>query len=153
MLLSFFESHSHFLWDPLPLSFSQGDYHNPPLKDNSFDGVYDFEAICHSKSLEKVYSEAFRVLKPGGLFVLEDWFMTDKYKPSNPEHQRIKSKIEVCRVCTQTDTHTHAQTHHTHHTHRRTRYRHTHTNTDAHIHNHLHVNSCLLVYCKFLARK
>lgn len=76
------------------VSFIKGDYHNPPLKDNSFDGVYDFEAICHSQSLVKVYSEAFRVLKPGGVFVLEDWFMTDKYKPSNPDHQRIKSKIE-----------------------------------------------------------
>ena len=54
--------------------------------------------MCHSQSLVKAYSEVFRILKPGGTFVMEDWFMTDKYNPNDPTHRKIKSKIEVCLV-------------------------------------------------------
>ena len=40
--------------------------------DNSFDAVYAIEATVHAPSLEGIYSEIFRVLKPGGTFALVD---------------------------------------------------------------------------------
>lgn len=57
--------------------------------------VYAIEATCHSYSKEKVYGEAFRVLKPGGLFGVYEWAMTDKYNASNPEHKQVKEGVEV----------------------------------------------------------
>lgn len=39
-----------------------------PFPDNSFDAVYAIEATVHAPSLAGVYTEIFRVLKPGGTF-------------------------------------------------------------------------------------
>ena len=73
----------------------QGDFNNAPYDDNSFDAVYAIEATCHSHSREKVYGEMFRVLKPGGMFGVYEWSMTDKYDPCNLEHKQVKEGIEV----------------------------------------------------------
>lgn len=40
-----------------------------------------------------VYAEIFRVLKPGGNFVSQEWVSTKKYDPSNREHVRIIEEI------------------------------------------------------------
>ena len=37
-------------------------------KDNSYDGVYAIEATCHAPDKIGIYSEIFRVLKPGSNF-------------------------------------------------------------------------------------
>ncbi|KAG0243283.1 Delta(24)-sterol C-methyltransferase [Actinomortierella wolfii] len=70
-------------------AFVKGDFMNMPFDDNTFDGCYAIEATVHASSLEGVYGEAFRVLRPGGTFACYEWVMTDRYDPSNPEHQRI----------------------------------------------------------------
>jgi sterol 24-C-methyltransferase len=44
-----------------------------PFPDNSFDAAYAMEATVHAPSLEGVYSEIFRVLKPGGTFGVYEW--------------------------------------------------------------------------------
>jgi sterol 24-C-methyltransferase len=62
--------------------------------DNSFDAVYAIEATVHAPSLQGVYSQAYRVLKPGGTFGVFEWVMTDKYEDTNPEHQAIRLGIE-----------------------------------------------------------
>ena len=74
----------------------QGDFNNAPYDDNSFDAVYSIEATCHSYSREKVYGEVFRILKPGSMFAVYEWAMTDKYDPTNPEHRQVKEGVEVC---------------------------------------------------------
>jgi sterol 24-C-methyltransferase len=76
------------------VAFVQADFCNMPFKDSSLDGAYAIEATCHTDKLEKVFREAYRVLKPGCCIVLQDWFMTDKYDPTNKEHRRIKHAIE-----------------------------------------------------------
>jgi sterol 24-C-methyltransferase len=62
--------------------------------DNSFDAVYAIEATVHAPSLEDIYSEIFRVLKPGGVFGVYEWLMTDKYDNSDPKHREIRLGIE-----------------------------------------------------------
>lgn len=62
--------------------------------DNSFDAVYAIEATVHAPSLEDIYSEIFRVLKPGGVFGVYEWLMTDAYDNDNPHHREIRLGIE-----------------------------------------------------------
>jgi len=61
---------------------------------NSFDAVYAIEATVHAPSLEGVYSQIFRVLKPGGVFGVYEWLMTDDYDDSDPTHRKIRLGIE-----------------------------------------------------------
>ena len=62
--------------------------------DNSFDAVYAIEATVHAPSLYGIYSEIFRVLKPGGVFGVYEWLMTDNYDNDNPRHREIRRGIE-----------------------------------------------------------
>lgn len=62
--------------------------------ENTFDAVYAIEATVHAPSLEGIYSQIFRVLKPGGVFGVYEWLMTDKYDDSNPHHRNIRLGIE-----------------------------------------------------------
>ena len=75
--------------------FIQGDYHNIEHSDNYFDKAYALEATCHSADLIKVYSEIYRVLKPGGLFVCCEWIMTEEYDSTNAYHRKLKDDILV----------------------------------------------------------
>jgi sterol 24-C-methyltransferase len=47
-----------------------------PFEDNTFDVVYEIEATAHAPTKLGVYSEAFRVLKPGGYFLGYEWAFT-----------------------------------------------------------------------------
>jgi len=73
----------------------QANFMKLPYADNSFDGVYAIEATCHAPDRNGVYSEIFRVLKPGGVFACYEWCLTDKYDPTNAYHRKIKKDIEV----------------------------------------------------------
>ena len=66
-----------------------------PYAEGHFDKIYAIEATVHSPTLYSVYSEVFRVLKPGGLFALYEWIMTDKYNPTDPYHKKLKADILV----------------------------------------------------------
>ncbi len=63
--------------------------------ENSFDAVYAIEATVHAPSLEGVYSQIFRVLKPGGVFGVYEWLMTDNYDNENEHHREIRLGIEL----------------------------------------------------------
>ena len=60
----------------------------------TFDAVYAIEATVHAPSLEGVYSQIFRVLKPGGAFGVYEWLMTDRYDNDNPHHREVRLGIE-----------------------------------------------------------
>ncbi|TQS31776.1 hypothetical protein Golomagni_07933, partial [Golovinomyces magnicellulatus] len=62
--------------------------------DNSFDAIYAIEATVHAPSLEGIYSEIYRVLKPGGVFGVYEWLMTDDYDNDNIRHREIRLGIE-----------------------------------------------------------
>lgn len=75
-------------------SVIQGDFLNLPFENNSFDAVFAVEATVHAPRKEVVYGEAFRVVKPGGMFCMYEWVMTDKWDPKSAEHNEIKRIIE-----------------------------------------------------------
>ena len=66
-----------------------------PFPDNSFDRIYSIEATCHAPTLEGVYSEIYRVLKPGGTYATYEWLLDDRYDAQNPHHRQISYDIEV----------------------------------------------------------
>lgn len=62
---------------------------------NTFDFVYAIEATVHAPSLEGIYGQIFKVLKPGGRFGVYEWLMTEKYDPENADHKHICHGIEM----------------------------------------------------------
>jgi sterol 24-C-methyltransferase len=72
----------------------QGDFMEMPFEGNTFDAAYAIEATCHAPDRVGVYSEIYRVLKPGSVFACYEWCMTDDYVPGNPDHEKMKKKIE-----------------------------------------------------------
>lgn len=78
-------------------SFVKGDFMKlkEQFGENSFDAVYAIEATCHAPTWEGVYGEILSVLKPGGVFGLYEWCMTDEYDAANPEHRKIAHGIEL----------------------------------------------------------
>ncbi|KAM7470951.1 hypothetical protein LguiA_009134 [Lonicera macranthoides] len=71
-----------------------GNFLEMPFEDNSFDGAYSIEATCHAPKLEEVYSEIYRVLKPGALYVSYEWVTTEHFKADDPEHVEVIHGIE-----------------------------------------------------------
>jgi len=76
-------------------SFLKADFMNIPVSDNTYDSIYAIEATCHAPDKVKIYSEIWRVLKPGSYFAAYEWCMTDKYDPNNEQHNKIKYDIEL----------------------------------------------------------
>ena len=77
------------------LNFVKGDFMQMDFSAETFDAVYAIEATVHAPVLEGVYSEIYKVLKPGGTFGVYEWVMTDEYDENNEEHRRIAYGIEV----------------------------------------------------------
>lgn len=69
-----------------PFEFVQGFAEFLPWQDDSFDVLIAATSLDHVLSLDLAFSEIRRVLKPGGLLLVWDWF-GDEYKPYRPEEQ------------------------------------------------------------------
>lgn len=76
------------------LRFVQADFMEMPFDEGSFDAVYAIEATVHAPTLEGVYRQIYRVLKPGGVFGVYEWVMTDRYDDSDLRHRSIRLDIE-----------------------------------------------------------
>ncbi|KAG6919835.1 hypothetical protein DXG01_000340 [Tephrocybe rancida] len=79
------------------VTFVKGDFMKlaEQFGDNSFDAVYAIEATVHAPTWEGVYGEIFRILKPGGVFGVYEWCMTDTWDPSIPSHKNLAHRIEL----------------------------------------------------------
>jgi len=56
------------------LNFTYGDFHQLDYENDSFDLIFELEAICHARDSRKVLKEAYRTLKKEGQFVVYDGF-------------------------------------------------------------------------------
>ena len=63
---------------------------NLPIKDDSFDVVLNLSAVDHFDDYKKFISESFRVLKPGGKFLISSHL---DLPPNSDENPSIFSKI------------------------------------------------------------
>lgn len=52
------------------IKFFAGDSHNLPFEDNSFDKIVASEVLEHLDDDQKALKEVYRVLRPGGIFVI-----------------------------------------------------------------------------------
>lgn len=71
----------------------QGDFLKMPFADATFDAAYAIEATCHSPTLDAVYGEIFRVLKPGAKFCAYEWVKSASFNPNDPEDEKICDEI------------------------------------------------------------
>jgi len=76
-------------------NFVKGDFCHMPFENASYDKVYAIESTCHAPRREDVFAEIYRVLKPGGVFGVYEWVLTDKHDPSNPAHVKAAKNIEI----------------------------------------------------------
>lgn len=78
------------------VTFVKGDFMklSEQFGENAFDAVYAIEATCHAPTWEGVYGEIFKVLKPGGVFGVYEWCMTDAWDPSIPSHKELAHQVE-----------------------------------------------------------
>ncbi|KAF7351331.1 Delta-sterol C-methyltransferase [Mycena sanguinolenta] len=79
------------------VTFVRGDFMKleEQFGPNYFDAVYAIEATCHAPTWEGVYGEIFKVLKPGGVFGVYEWCMTDKWDGSIQSHADLQHEIEL----------------------------------------------------------
>ena len=63
---------------------------NLPFEDNCFDIVFSKDSFVHIPDKEKIFSQVFKVLKPGGFFVFSDWLISHDQKPSKEMEYYLK---------------------------------------------------------------
>ena len=71
------------------------DFLNVDAPDNSFDAVFAIEATCHAPDKLSIFSEVFRLLKPGACFAAYEFCLTDRFDASNPHHLKVKADMEL----------------------------------------------------------
>ncbi len=59
------------------ISVVDGNFEEMPFKDDTYDIVWSQDAILHSNQKRKVFGEAHRVLKPGGILIFTDPMQSD----------------------------------------------------------------------------
>lgn len=74
------------------IRFMQGDAHNLPFKEGTFDRVFMNFGLLHVSHPERACAEACRVLKPGGKFGFTVW----AGPAQNPGAKVINDAIEAC---------------------------------------------------------
>ena len=72
--------------------FQVQDYAKTTFASNTFDVIYGLESICYAFPKETFLREAFRILKPGGVLIIEDGYATRN--PQNQHEKRIIQKFE-----------------------------------------------------------
>ncbi len=75
----------------LPRSnFTVGDFNGPlQFDDATFDAVYAIQPLTYVTDHEFTFREVHRVLKPGGMFVMNDVAALDAYDRDNEHHRTL----------------------------------------------------------------
>ena len=79
---------------PANVTTLQGDYSDlSQIADNSMDVAFAFETIVHNADKEKIYREAYRVLKPGGVMIVYDYALSAGYSTFDAHTQKAVALI------------------------------------------------------------
>jgi SAM-dependent methyltransferase len=65
--------------------FEQADYTRTPFPDGSFDVVWALESLCHAVNKEAFYTEAARLLRPGGRLVVAEYIWASRNRDKQSE--------------------------------------------------------------------
>ncbi|MEM1277871.1 MAG: methyltransferase domain-containing protein [Pseudomonadota bacterium] len=77
------------------LKVLKGDFHNlSDYVENRFDVVFVVEALCYSTDKRKVFDEVFRVLKPGGVFIVYDGYADRRIATRSEDEMRAARLLE-----------------------------------------------------------
>ena len=87
------EAHNRALGLDRHCTVRKGDFMALPFEPESFDAAYAIAATCHAPSLEGVYAEVRRVLKPGGRFACVEWCTTARFDPDNHDHRGLREAV------------------------------------------------------------
>ena len=71
------------------------DFMNMDFPDAMFDAAFSIETTCCAPDKIGIFSEVFRILKPGACFGTYEYCLTDLFDPGNPRHLRIKADLEL----------------------------------------------------------
>jgi cyclopropane fatty-acyl-phospholipid synthase-like methyltransferase len=75
------------------VKFEKQDYHETSFENESFDVIIAIESFCYCYDREKFFAECFRLLKPGGRFVICDGF---RAKRGNNEEEALIKNFLIC---------------------------------------------------------
>jgi len=76
------------------LEFHHGSFNDPlPFGNESFDGGYEIGAFCYVIDKVKVFSEIFRVLRPGAKFSYTDWVRVN-YDEGSAHHRELLRQVK-----------------------------------------------------------
>ena len=76
--------------NPLFTKQVNADGEDLPFRDNTFDDVYSINMFYHIPNSDQALTEIARVLRPGGTFGLDDWFLTDSTTPETARKLRFE---------------------------------------------------------------
>jgi ubiquinone/menaquinone biosynthesis C-methylase UbiE len=65
-----------------------------PFESESFDLAYSIESLCHALDPTKALSEAARVVRPGGKFLIVDAWRTDEANMATERQRSAMSLVE-----------------------------------------------------------
>ncbi len=75
--------------------FTEGDFQQLPFGDESFDVVFEIEALSHANQPQKALQEAYRVLKPNGLLIAIDGFRYPNFEQQPTSIQKAAQLVEI----------------------------------------------------------
>jgi sterol 24-C-methyltransferase len=76
------------------VTFMASNFLNMEFEEEYFDAAYSLEATCYAPDLTAVYTEIFRVIRPGGKFVVLESVLGSGYRDDDPAHRQLLQTFE-----------------------------------------------------------
>ena len=78
------------------LTLIQGSYFDVPFQENAFDAAVSVESLHHFTKEEKIplYAKLWRALKPGGFFILTDYFAGSDEEEQSRREELLRLRKE-----------------------------------------------------------
>jgi len=80
--------------DIINAEFKLADFHDLDYPTTSIDMVFAVESICHAQDIFGVLAEVYRVLKPGGIFIIFDGFRIREHATLSDDEKTARYLIE-----------------------------------------------------------